>query len=147
MPATLTLLTSPKSPACIKAVTKEVTRWEKFLHTTSLLLWKGGSTCVLSTPRVFLMASSTQSPIGPVVVYLVASRIPRVNRAKMTVMPGNIPVVMAAYKDVGRFTCSHSILSFGTEPRFIPYHNIVLMGTPSQSTSIPSYLATLAPDC
>ena len=54
---------------------------------------------------------------------------------------------MAAY-DVSRFTRSHSMLSFGTEPGFYAHHNIALIGTVSPSTIIPSccFVATLAPD-
>jgi hypothetical protein len=35
---------------------------------------------------------------------------------------------------IGLITRSHSILSFGIEPGFIPYHNIALIGTLSPST-------------
>jgi hypothetical protein len=52
---------------------------------------------------------------------------------------------MAAYDGAG-LRARISILSFGTEPGFIPYHSIALIGTPSPSIIIPSCLATLATD-
>jgi hypothetical protein len=48
---------------------------------------------------------------------------------------------------IGLITRSHSILSFGIEPGFIPYHNIALIGTLfSEYYIIPSCFAILVQD-
>jgi hypothetical protein len=43
---------------------------------------------------------------------------------------------LETFLKIGLITRSHSILSFGIEPGFIPCHSIALIGTPSTSAML-----------